>query len=186
MRRWVALDRDGTLIEEYPYLADPRRVRLLPGAAQALGQLRRLGLPVVLVSNQSGIGRGYLDPETLGRIHARLFHLLAEEGVALDGVYICPHRPEDGCPCRKPEVGLLRQAAQDLGLQVQDAIVVGDKESDIEMARRAGTTAILVETGWGQETAIRCGQLAHFVVADLWQAAQVIARLARAVATGVR
>jgi histidinol-phosphate phosphatase family protein len=180
MRPWVALDRDGTLIEEQPYLSDPGRVRLLPGAAQAVRRLREMGLPVVLLTNQSGIGRGYFGLEMLEEIHARLFSLLAEEGAALDGVYFCPHLPAAGCPCRKPGVGLLQRAARDLGLRPQDAFVIGDKESDIELGRRARATAILVETGWGSETALHCGLQAHFVVADLWQAAQVIASCTKA------
>jgi len=175
MRRWVALDRDGTLIEEVPYLADPWRVRLLPGAGQAVRLLRQMGLPMVLITNQSGIGRGYFELERLGEIHARLFALLAAEGATLDGVYCCPHRPEEGCPCRKPALGLLQQAARDLGLRPQDAFVIGDKECDLELGRRAGATAILVETGWGRETAARCGLQAHLVAADLWQASQAIA-----------
>jgi histidinol-phosphate phosphatase family protein len=180
MSRLVALDRDGTVIEERPYLSHPRDVRLLPNSAQAIRELRSLGFPVVLVSNQAGIGYGYFSLETLGRIHGRLFRLLAAEGVVVDGVYFCPHKPGDGCGCRKPGVGLLQMATRDFGLQLRDAFVVGDKECDIEMGRRAGATTLLVRTGWGEETAAKTQLRPHFEVDDLLEAAQVIARLGTA------
>ena len=177
MRRWVVLDRDGTLIEERPYLSDPQQVRLLPRAAQAVHQLRRLGFPVVIITNQSGISRGYFGQDTLQRIHARLLRLLAVDGATVDGLYYCPHAPADGCHCRKPEPGLLRRAARDLGLRPEDAFVVGDKECDIELALRAGATPMLVRTGWGRQTAATAQVHPRFLVADLWQASQVIASL---------
>lgn len=178
MRGLVALDRDGTVIEEVPYLAHPAGVRLLPGSAQAIRELRRQGFQVALVSNQSGVGRGYLGLETLGRIHARLLQLLAAEGAVIDSVYFCPHRPAEGCRCRKPEVGLLERAAQDCGWSTQDAFVIGDKGCDIEMGRRAGATTLLVKTGWGQETAAQTDVRPHYVVGDLLAAAKVISGLA--------
>ena len=105
-RRVVLLDRDGTIIIDRHYLADPRGVELIEGAAEGLRRLAALGLGLVVVTNQSAIGRGRLDVEGLERIHRELSRLLADRGVRLDGIFWCPHRPEDDCDCRKPRSGM--------------------------------------------------------------------------------
>src|SRR5208337_2615106 len=148
---FVVLDRDGTIIVERRYLTAPEQVELLPGAAEGLRAMRALGLGLVVVTNQSAVGRGYFDRNRLDEIHARLRELLATEGVTLDGVYVCPHRPEDGCLCRKPLPALLEQAARELGFDCRDCFVVGDKPCDIEMGQAAGATTLLVRTGYGAE-----------------------------------
>src|SRR5271166_4576848 len=109
--RFVALDRDGTIIVERQYLSDPEAVELLPGAAAGLRTMRNLGLGLVVVTNQSAVGRGYFDLARLDEIHGRLRELLAGEDVTIDGIYVCPHTPEDGCRCRKPLPILLKRAA---------------------------------------------------------------------------
>ncbi|HEX7229638.1 MAG TPA: HAD-IIIA family hydrolase [Candidatus Binatia bacterium] len=170
----VVLDRDGTIIEEREYLSDSAGVRLIPGAGDALRELKKMGFDLVMITNQSGVARGFFTEAMLQQIHARLEQLLAETGVRLDGIYICPHRPEDGCGCRKPKLGLMQQAATDLGFTAAHSIVIGDKPSDIEMGRNAGAVTFLVRTGYGAGAETAQGSLADFVVDNLPAAAQVI------------
>jgi D-glycero-D-manno-heptose 1,7-bisphosphate phosphatase len=145
---WAAfLDRDGTIVVDKHYLADPDGLELLPNALEGLRELRALGALLVIVTNQSGVGRGYFPAETVDRMHKRLGELLAEGGVELDGIYVCPHAPDDGCDCRKPASGLFLRAAADLGLELSDGFVLGDKDADVEAGRRVGATAILVGRG---------------------------------------
>ena len=148
-RRFVLLDRDGTLIVNRHYLADPQSVELLPGVATGLRHLRRLGLGLVVITNQSGVGRGYFTLEQVEQVHQRLNQLLAVEQVQLDGIYSCPHTPVDGCACRKPETGLVEKAAQELNFEPQHCFVVGDQPCDVALGRQIGATTFLVrgETG---------------------------------------
>ncbi len=176
-RRVVLLDRDGTINVERHYLADPAQVELIEGAAEGLRHLRDLGLELIVVTNQSGVGRGYFTSLTLARIHERLVECLAAEGVELGGIYACPHLPADGCRCRKPGPALLEQAARERGFDPRDAFVIGDKASDVELGRRAGSTTLLVRTGYGAETAAGAGVAADYIVEDLREAARVIERL---------
>ncbi len=176
--RCVLLDRDGTLIVEHNYLREPSEVELLPEAPAALRQLRSLGLSIVLVSNQSGIARGFFDDETLNQIHERLCALLGDADVALDAIYYCPHTPEQACACRKPQPGMVERAAHDLGFDPRNAFVIGDKECDIELGSRVGAITLLVRTGYGKETS-SAGVQADHTVQDLTEAAAVIARLVK-------
>jgi len=147
----VFVDRDGTLVREVGYLADPADLDVLPGAAEALRGLAAAGYALVVVSNQSGVGRGLFGIERVHEAMARLRAQLRAAGVELDGVYFCPHRPDQGCPCRKPAIGLLRRAAEDLHLGLSGSWMVGDKRIDVETGRRAGAGAILVRTGYGRD-----------------------------------
>jgi histidinol-phosphate phosphatase family protein len=140
----VFLDRDGTLIHDVGYPKDPESVRLLDGAAEALAALRRTGFRLVVVSNQSGIARGLVTPAEAAAVHERFVGELAREGAEVDDARYCPHGPEDGCSCRKPEVGLLISAANELGLDPDSSFAIGDKESDVEAGRRAGCRTILL------------------------------------------
>jgi D-glycero-D-manno-heptose 1,7-bisphosphate phosphatase len=124
-----------------------------------------MGFGLVVITNQSGIGRRLFDQVQLERVHERLKQLLDREGVHLDGIYICPHKPDDDCGCRKPRLGLLQKAAKDLGFRLENTIVIGDKESDIEMGRAAGALTFLVRTGYGHQCATAA--TADFVVDDL-------------------
>jgi D-glycero-D-manno-heptose 1,7-bisphosphate phosphatase len=133
-----------------------------------------MGFSLVLITNQSGIARGFFSAATLEEIHTRMEQLLAETGVRLDAIYVCPHRPEDDCGCRKPKVGLIQQAANDLGFTPEHSIVIGDKASDVEMGRNAGAVTFLVRTGYGAGVEPAQGSLAEFVVDDLPAAARVI------------
>ncbi|HEY7491841.1 MAG TPA: HAD family hydrolase, partial [Candidatus Tectomicrobia bacterium] len=150
-RRCAIVDRDGTIIVERHYLSDPRGVALLPGAASGLRQLSRMGLGLVVITNQSAIGRGFFDQRQLDCIHQRLCALLAAEGVFLDGIYFCPHTPAEQCMCRKPRPALLKLAAQELGFDPQASFVIGDKACDIELGQAVHATTLLVRTGYGAQ-----------------------------------
>ena len=173
--RFVLLDRDGTINEEVDHLDQPDQVALIPGAAAALRDLRSAGLGLVVLTNQANVGRGLLSPDRLEEIHARLAALLSDEGVRLDGLYVCPHAPEDGCDCRKPRAGLALRAAMDHGFRPDDAFVVGDHAADMGFGRAIGAITILVRTGHGEdELETGAGGQADHVVADLREAAGVI------------
>ncbi|HXG51077.1 MAG TPA: HAD-IIIA family hydrolase [candidate division Zixibacteria bacterium] len=176
-RRFVVLDRDGTINEEREYLSDPDQVRLIPGAAEGLRRLKEMGLGLVVITNQSGVGRGYFDRARLDAIHRRLSELLQAEGVALDGIYVCPHTPEDKCSCRKPRTALLDRAAGELGFKPELGFVIGDKPCDIEMGAAVGATTFLVRTGYGAHYAADGAVCADHVVEDLREACAVIRRL---------
>ena len=176
-KRFVLLDRDGTVNVDRGYISDPDELELIRGAGPALARLREQGLGLVIVSNQSGIGRGFLDEVDLERIHARLAELLAKDGTALDGIYCCPHLPTDRCACRKPETALVDRAAADHGFDPGQSFVVGDKACDIELGRRVGATTILVRTGYGEEASADPSVEADHIVADLPEAADLIGEL---------
>jgi heptosyltransferase-2 len=143
----VYLDRDGTLNFDPGYLNQPDQLQLLPGVGQAVARLNRAGFRAVVLSNQSGVARGLITKEQLDAVHLRLRELLAEDGARLDGIFICPHHPEEACACRKPAPGLVVRAQQELGLAPDRAIVIGDKASDVELARNIGATAVFVSSG---------------------------------------
>jgi D-glycero-D-manno-heptose 1,7-bisphosphate phosphatase len=152
------LDRDGVLIEEVHYLAAPDQVRLIPGAAEAVARLNGLGIPVVVVTNQSGVARGHFPETRVAEVHAHLDHLLADRGAAIDRYYYCPHHPTAGlgpyrveCECRKPRPGMLLRAAADLGLDLPRSFLIGDNVSDVQAGTRAGCGTVLVRTGHGSK-----------------------------------
>ncbi len=176
-RRYVLLDRDGTIIVEKHYLSDPEGVELIPGAGEALRRLQALGLGLAVVTNQSGIARGYLDRERLDAIHARLESELADHDVRLDGLFHCPHHPDEGCGCRKPEPGLAARAAAELGFEPGQAFVVGDGAGDVGLGRRIGATSLLVRTGYGRQVEARGEPRADYVVNDLAEAGRLIESL---------
>lgn len=140
----VVLDRDGTINIDRHYISDPGQLEFLPGAASGLKRLQAMGCRIVIVTNQSGVGRGYFSLEDLERVHRRLREMIAELGVAIEGIYFCPHRPEEGCACRKPGTALMEQAAKELGFDPAQSVVVGDKVSDIEFGRAAGARTLLI------------------------------------------
>jgi D-glycero-D-manno-heptose 1,7-bisphosphate phosphatase len=169
----VILDRDGTVVVDRHYLADPAGLEFLPGAAQGLRTLHEHGHRLVLITNQSGIGRGLLSLAQLEAIHARLRRMMREAGAPLEAIYYCPHTPEEGCECRKPRSELFWRAAAELGFGPSDAVVVGDKASDIEFGHNVGAATILIAPV--PPAMIAEGQpAADFVAADLVQAASAI------------
>jgi histidinol-phosphate phosphatase family protein len=144
----VFLDRDGTIIADRHYLRDPASVELLPGVAWALAHLNRAGIPVIVVTNQSGIGRGYFTRADYDRVATRLDELLAAEDARIDAAYMCPHAPDasDPCPCRKPGVLLYEQAIADHGLDPAKSFFIGDMWRDVAPARAFGGRGILIPT----------------------------------------
>jgi D-glycero-D-manno-heptose 1,7-bisphosphate phosphatase len=177
-RRFALVDRDGTIIEERHHLSDPDAVALIPGAADALVRLREeLGMGIVVVTNQAEVGRGRLSLDQLETIHERLRMLLGEEGATIDAIYVCPHRPEDGCDCRKPGTLLARDAAEEFGFDPADAFVIGDHASDMGMGRAVGATTVFVRTGHGREEEQAAAPLADFLAEDLAGAVAIIAGL---------
>lgn len=178
-RRFVLLDRDGTVIVEKHYLSDPDDVELIEGAAAGLRRLAALGLGLVLVTNQSGLARGYFDRERLDAIHRRLALRLGEHDVQLDGIYFCPHHPDAGCDCRKPRPGMAERAAAEHGFDPRRCFVVGDAAGDVGLGRTLGATTLLVRTGYGAETEARADTAADHVVDDLGAAARRIESLLR-------
>lgn len=178
-RRFVLLDRDGTINVDKHYLADPDGVELIEGAADGLRRLSELGLGLAVVTNQSGVGRGLLDADTLDLINDRLAHELEGHGVRLDGFYCCPHRPEDDCDCRKPRTGLAVRAAAELGFDPARSFVIGDRPRDIELGQAVGATTLLVRTGHGARFEREGEVLPDYVVDDLRAAADVISDLLR-------
>lgn len=174
-RRFVLLDRDGTINEEVHHLSDPDQLALVPGSLEALRGLRALGLGLVVLTNQANVGRRLLAEERLAEIHDRLASMLAGGGVELDAIYVCPHAPEDGCECRKPKPGMALAAAADHGFDTREAFVVGDHAADMGLGRAIGATTIFVLTGHGEEEAASgATEQADHVVADLREAAGVI------------
>ncbi len=151
----VYLDRDGTVVDDPGYLRDPADLRLLEGAAAAVARLNRAGLRVVLVTNQSGIGRGYMQRGDVEAVHRALTEVLRAGGAHLDAVYYCPHRPDEGCRCRKPGPGLVERARRELGIGSGPEFVIGDKEADVGLAWRVGARPVLVRTGEGAATEAR-------------------------------
>jgi len=164
-RGLLVLDRDGTLIAERHYLADPAGVELLPGVVDGLRRFRARGYELAIVTNQSGIGRGLFDELALAAVHAELLAQLRRAGIPVHGIWHCPHRPEDGCACRKPQPGLLEAALRTLGYAASECLVVGDKASDIDLGQRAGARTALVRTGYGRDTE-RAGGCTPDLIAD--------------------
>jgi D-glycero-D-manno-heptose 1,7-bisphosphate phosphatase len=173
-KRFVILDRDGTLIVERNYLGSPDGVELVANAAEALRRFKELGWGRLVVTNQSGIGRGYFTRDMVDAIHAHMIALFAQYGAEVDGIYVCPHTPEDDCDCRKPKTGLVLKAAADWGFEPSDCFFVGDKPCDVDLGRVLGGSTILVLTGYGKEHYQNGSARPDFVVRDLNEAVEVV------------
>lgn len=174
LRRVVFLDRDGTLNVEVNYLSRPEQMQLLPGVGEGLRGLQCAGYALVVLSNQSGLARGYFSESTLAEIHLRMAAQLATHGVELDGIFYCPHRPADNCECRKPKPGLAYRAAKALGLDLNASFVVGDKACDIELGRAIEARTVLVRTGWGGEYDLQVAPAPNFIATNFTEASQWI------------
>lgn len=174
--RLLIVDRDGVINEDSPeFIKSPEEWRPIPGSLEALAAATQMGFSIYVVSNQSGVARGVVDIEQLQRIHSRLIAEVSRCGGRIDAILFCPHGPDEGCACRKPKAGLLEAIAERTGASLQDAIVVGDRLSDLQAARAVGARAVLVETGHGRETA---GKLpAHERLAVYPDLAAVVNRL---------
>jgi D-glycero-D-manno-heptose 1,7-bisphosphate phosphatase len=170
----VILDRDGTLVIDRGYLSDPAGLEFEPGAAEGMKWLYSRGYRLVVITNQSGVGRGLFTIERVEAMNERLNVMVEEAGAKLEGIYYCPHAPDDGCACRKPALGLMTRAASELGFDPKSAIMIGDKESDIEFGRRVGATTILIAAD-GSAAHVRTP--ADIVAPNLMEAARAITAL---------
>ncbi len=142
MNRALFMDRDGTVMVDVGYPRRPDDVELLPDAPPMLARLHDLGFKLVVVSNQSGVGRGLVTADEAEAVHERFVEALRAGGVELDAAYYCPHAPDEGCSCRKPSPELLQRAARELALDLPESFMVGDRDSDLEAGRRAGCRTI--------------------------------------------
>lgn len=165
----VFLDRDGTLMQEAHYCSKPEQVRILDGVPEALRALRDAGYRLIIVTNQSGIGRGYYTLEDYAAVQARFFELLGAD--LIEATYFCPEAPEQASPRRKPAPGMVLEAARDLGLDLERSWMVGDKAVDVQCARAAAVRPILVQTGHG---AAQDPTGAEFIAKDFASAAAYI------------
>jgi len=140
----VFVDRDGTICFDKHYLADPAGLDLIPTVVEGLRKLTKAGVPIIIVTNQSGVARGYFTDETLSRIHARLIEILHKQGVRILDIFYCPHMPDAGCDCRKPAPGLLLRASKKHGIDLSKSYVIGDRMMDVELAHRVEAKGVLV------------------------------------------
>ena len=155
----IFLDRDGTINEDIGYVSRPEDLIIYPWAAEAIRLVNESGMKAIVITNQSGIARGLYTEQTLHDIHGRLRDQLARDGAQVDGIYYCPHHPRIGddryrqfCDCRKPNPGMLLQAAREHNVDLSRSFVIGDKSSDMNLATNAGAKGVLVLTGYGRET----------------------------------
>lgn len=171
----IVLDRDGVINEDsVDYIKSPSEWTPLPGSIEAIAELTRAGFTIVVVSNQSGIGRGLFTLGDLEAIHGKMEHTVAEAGGRLAGIYFCPHRPDELCDCRKPRTGLLERVIDDFGVSLAGVPLIGDKAADLELARRVEARPILVLTGYGQEAASEATEAGVEIHADLAAAARAL------------
>jgi D-glycero-D-manno-heptose 1,7-bisphosphate phosphatase len=182
--RAVFLDKDGTLIDDVPYNVNPDLITLAKGAAEGLPLMHAAGYLVIVVSNQSGVARGYFPEQALAAVETRVRHLLAGIGVPLAGFYYCPHYPTGSepryavaCTCRKPEPGLIVRAAREHEIDLARSWVVGDKLDDVETGRRVGCETILIDDGRETSWNLSPERLPHHVATDLAQAARIVTAL---------
>lgn len=176
----VYLDRDGTINEDVGYLADPEGLVLIDGSARAIRLLNERGFKVVVVTNQSGVGRGFYTDSDVEAVHARLSEMLSAEGARVDAIYYCNHHPDVDCACRKPKPGMAEAAALEHGLNGK-AYVVGDKASDMGLARNLEAKGVLVLTGKGSMELEGMEEAPDFIARDLLEAvAWIVADAGRA------
>jgi histidinol-phosphate phosphatase family protein len=170
----VILDRDGTIIADAHYLRDPNHIQLLPGAVEGLQRLTELGLQLLLVTNQSGVGRGFFSMREVEAVHEELRKRLFHHGIQLRGIFVCPHSPDQGCECRKPKTGLVKDAVQSLCLRLERVYVIGDRSCDIDLSHNLGATALWVSNATHHDEVAQSARGPHFTVNNLLEAAMVI------------
>ncbi len=167
----VFLDRDGTILDELGYLGDPDKVVLYPGVHDALILVKEAGYLLLIVTNQSGVARGYFSLEDSIAVNLKMIRILSERGAAVDGVYFCPHLPDAGCACRKPAPGMVQKAETDFNVNLANSWIIGDTDKDALLGSEAGIRPLLVKTGKQDKGAVPSGVPA---VADLQEAARYI------------
>jgi histidinol-phosphate phosphatase family protein len=153
LRPAVFLDRDGVINEDRAdYVKNWGEFRFLHGVRQALARLHEIGLPVVIITNQSAVGRGLMTPADIEDIHRKMSRAVELVGGEIQGIYYCPHHPDENCGCRKPRDGLIRQAAVDLNIDLRQSLLIGDTAKDLQAGKKAGCLTVLVLTGQGRDT----------------------------------
>ena len=167
----IFLDRDGTLIEEVNFLSRVEETKLFPFTCEAVDLLKSNGFRLIVITNQSGIGRGLFDEESMHAIHRQIQRELND---AIDAFYFCPHLPEGDCCCRKPNLGMIETARNDIPIDTSSSWVVGDKDLDVELGLNAGLRTILVETGYGLEHRKILKRKPELITANLLEAARYI------------
>jgi len=166
-QKLVILDRDGVINQDSDdYIKSAQEWIPVPGSLEAISRLKKAGYTVVVASNQSGLARGLFDLTALQAIHDKMKQSLAQRGTQIDGIYFCPHGPNDNCSCRKPKPGLLLQIASEFQIKAADMIFVGDSYTDIQAAQVAGSQAVLVKSGKGTKTLNRHGPFTNVPVYD--------------------
>ena len=171
LKKAVFLDRDGVLIEQVAYLSRPEQVALIPGVVEALELIHRHGDFAVVISNQSGVGRGYFTAADVDAVHDRIQELLAERNERVDAFYYCPHAPDEECKCRKPSPEMILRAAERFGIDVGSSLMLGDRMSDLKCGVNAGcASSVLVRTGYGEEQSPKALEAGFPVARDMLDA----------------
>jgi D-glycero-D-manno-heptose 1,7-bisphosphate phosphatase len=165
----VFIDRDGTIMQDADYCSDPKQVRLFPRVPEAFARLQSKGFKLIIITNQSGIGRGFFSVEQYRAVEAEILRQLGTD--LIDATYFCPHAPEQGCDCRKPSPGMILQAAREHRIDLTRSFFIGDKETDVECGRKLGVRTIRVRTGLDRNTA---RSIADWVLEDLAAAVEII------------
>lgn len=172
MDKVVFLDRDGTINVDTGYISDPHGIELFKGVGEAIKKLKDANYKTLIVTNQSGIGRGYFKEADLEKVNNKILSLLNEQGATIDRIYFCPHKPEVNCNCRKPETGMIEEAKKDFNIDMKKSFVIGDKVADISLGENAGLNTILVLTGEGEKH--KNNVKADFIADDLKEAVNFI------------
>ena len=182
----IFLDRDGTIIEEVGFLDSPEKITIIPGAIEALRIFQNLKYKLIVVSNQSGVARGFFNETTVRNVNEKMLDLLAKSAIKIDGIYYCPHHPQYGspeykidCNCRKPKPGMIYQAIKEHKLDILRSIIIGDKLSDVLTGKSLGMKSILVLTGFGINQRLKLKSIKNsfqpdYIAHDVYQAALFI------------
>ncbi|MEE8638244.1 MAG: D-glycero-beta-D-manno-heptose 1,7-bisphosphate 7-phosphatase [Candidatus Margulisiibacteriota bacterium] len=181
MNKAVFLDRDGTIVEDVGYMNSPEQIQFIPGSIEAIKTLNEAGYKVVIISNQAGVARGLVTEDMLQTIDKVLHKGILNGGAHLDGIYYCPHHPEHGvypykqaCECRKPHPGLIKRAYRDLDIDLSQSYMIGDKASDIQAGKGAGTKTVFVTSGRGKEEKKKLKEKPDHVADNLLEAVKWI------------
>lgn len=177
--RAVFLDRDGTMAKDVHYCRRPEDFELLPNTAKAVRLLNQHGFRVIVITNQSGIARGYFTEQTLAKIHQKMKDELAKEGAFIDAIYYCPHHPDEGCDCRKPKPKMVLQATNDHDIELGRSFVVGDLQMDVELGKAVGCQTVLICQEPNSKQVKFEGDAPDYITTDLYQAARWILRQSR-------
>jgi D-glycero-D-manno-heptose 1,7-bisphosphate phosphatase len=185
----IFLDRDGTIIEEIGFLDSPEKINIIPGTLRALKIFQNLNYKLIIVSNQSGVARGFFDETTAQIVNEKILDMFSKNGIKIDGIYYCPHHPDYGspkykinCNCRKPKPGMIYQAVEEHKLDILQSIMIGDKLSDVLTGKNLGMESILVLTGFGKNQRLKLESVGSshqpdYVANDIYQAALLINKM---------